>query len=187
MEPLAPTLSDQIWDSLKIVMIVVAALAPFVIAFLVIRFNQTKKRLVRQYETHRGLVEKRLEAYGRMGPKLNDIISFLSYTGNWKELTPMDMLQIKRELDKDMATSAPLFSEELAGSYHSLMQLCFISISGWEHDEKIKSHYELRQQQDPDWSDAWIPWFDPKNVADAIRVREHYEELTGFFKKELNS
>ena len=33
------------------------------------------------------------------------------------------------------------------------MRLCFVSFSGWEHDEKIKSLYELRQENNIEWND----------------------------------
>jgi len=181
-----PQLTEQIWNSLKIAVIIMAILGPMIIVVLSIRFNRIKKRLIYESHTNQKIVEKRIEIYDRMGPKLNDIFCFFSYTGNWKELTPMDMMRLKRELDKEINIQTPLFSDDLNTKYNSFIRLCFVSHSGWEHEEKIKSFYELRQENNPKWNSDWIPYFDPNNVVDAIRLKERYDELTDYFKKELN-
>jgi hypothetical protein len=181
-----PQLTEQIWNSLKIVVIIIAILGPIIIVFLVLRMNRMKKRLINEHQTNQRLVEKRIEIYDRIGPKLNDIFCFFSYTGNWKELTPMDIMRLKRDLDKDISSNTPLFSDDLIARYNSFILLCFVSHSGWEHEEKIKSLYELRQENIPEWNDDWIPYFDPNNVAEAIKLKERYDELMKYFKKEMS-
>ena len=179
-------LNDQIWNSLKIAIIIIAALAPVVIAFLAFRFNRTIKRLKKKHQEDQRIIEKRIEIYDRIGPKLNDLFCFYCYNGNWKEITPMDVVRIKKELDKDLNTHAPLFSDDLSIKYTAFTQLCFVSFSGWEHEEKIKSSYEIRQKQNVEWNDDWIQFFDTNNVVDAIRTKERYDELIECFKKDLN-
>ena len=131
------------------------------------------------------IVEKRLEIYDKMVPKLNDIYCFYCYIGNWNDITPMAVLRLKRELDKDMNIYASLFSENLSKKYMDFKQLCFVSMSGWEQDEKIKSYYELRQQNNLDWDDGWIQYFDPNNVVEAIKLKEKYDELIESFKEDF--
>lgn len=180
-----PQLDEQFLSTLKIAVILVAILAPVIIVFLVQRFKRIKKRLIDQHQTNQKLVEKRIESYEQVGPKLNDILSFFSYTGNWKEQSPTDIMKLKKELDKEINISTPLFSDDLGKKYDSLMQVCFVSHSGWEHKEKIKSLYELRQEHNVDWSDEWIPFFDTNNVVEGITVKERYDELMAYFKKEM--
>lgn len=177
-----PGFIQQIWNSLKIVIIIVTVLAPIIVVFLVLRFNRIKKGLINQHQTNQKLMDKRLEIYDQIGPKLNDILCFFSYTGNWKELTPMGILGLKRELDKALSIYTPLFSDSLSQSYNSFMHACFVSFTGWEHEEKIKSLYQLRQEHQPDWNDNWIPFFDTKNVSDGTIVRERYDKLMACFK-----
>jgi hypothetical protein len=180
-------LTDSIWESLKIVIIIFAALAPFVIAFLVIRSKRKITKLKTKHQANQKTLEKRIEIYDRMGPMLNDLFCFFCYNGNWKELTPIDIMGLKRELDKDINVYAPLFSEELSLKYMAFIQLCFVAHSGWEHEEKIKSLYELRQQHAAEWNDDWILFFDTNNVLDAIKMKEHYDELIDSFKKDLST
>ena len=181
-----PLLSDKIWNSLKIVIIILAVLGPVIITLLVIRFSRIKNRLVKLHQTNQRLVEKRIEIYDRIGPKLNDILCFYTYTGNWKELTPVDIMKYKRDLDKDIKTNTPLYSDDLIKKYDSYMQLCFVSFSGWEHKEKIKSLYELRQEHTQEWKKEWIPFFDTNNVVEGIKVKERYDELMTSFKRDLS-
>jgi len=175
-------LSEQIWTSLKIPIMIIASLAPVIIIFLVIRYKRIIKGLKEKHQTNQGIVEKRIEIYDRIGPKLNDIISFFCYSGNWKELTPMDMMRLKKELDQDINTYAPLFSDDLSKKYFGFIHLCFVSHSGWEHKEKIKSLYEIRQEHYVEWNDDWIQFFDTNNVVEAIKLREAHNELKDYFQ-----
>jgi hypothetical protein len=131
------------------------------------------------------IVEKRIEIYDKMVPKLNDLICFYCYIGNWSEISPKSVLRLKRELDKEMNIYASLFSDDLSKKYLEFKQLCFVSTSGWEQDEKIKSYYELRQQNIPDWDNAWNQYFDTNNVIEAIKIRERYDALIEAFKEDL--
>jgi hypothetical protein len=177
---------EQLPNSLQIAIVIVALAAIVVIIIQAIRFSRIKKQLLTQYQSNQKLVEKRIEVYERMGPKLNDIVSFFCYTGNWKELAPPDIMELKRELDKDIQIHTALFSDELISTYNALMQLCFVAHTGWEHNEKIKSLYELRQEKTPGWLDVWIPYFDTNNVVEGVLVKERYDDLLAFFKKDIH-
>lgn len=179
-------LTEQLWASLKIAIIILAALGPVLIAFLIIRYKRIIKGLKQEHQTNQGIIEKRIEVYDRMGPILNDLICFYCYSGNWKELTPVDILRKKMELDKDINTYSPIFSDELSKKYGGFIQLCFVSFSGWDHKERIKSLYDLRQENNEEWSDEWIPMFDTNNVVEATIMRERYDELIAYFKKEMD-
>jgi len=179
-------LTDQIWDSLKIAIIIIALLAPVIIALLVFRYKRIIKALKLKQETNQRKVEKRIEIYDRIGPILNDIINFYCYTGNWKEITPPNLIQLKKVLDKEINIATPLFSDDLSIKYSDFIFVCFVSFSGWEHKEKIKSLYEFRQEHSAEWKEDWVQFFDTNNVVDAIMMKERYDELMGFFNEEIN-
>ena len=179
-------INEPVWDSLKMIIIIISIFAPVIVVLIVFRYNRIIKRLNKKHENDQKIVGKRIEIYDRIGPKLHDILSFFCYNGNWKEITPIDVIRLKRELDKEIEINSPLFSNELAKKYNDFMQLCFVSFSGWEHKEKIKSLFELRQEHNPEWSNDWINFFDTNNVVDAIMMKERYNQLMDYFKKELN-
>ena len=178
--------TEQIWNSLKIPITIIAALAPIIIVFLVFRFKRIIKGLKEEHQTNQRIVEKRIEIYDRIGPKLNDIYCFYCYNGNWKEITPIDIVRLKKELDKDIIVSTPLFSNDISEKYLDFMRLCFVSFSGWEDEEKIKSLYELRKEHNVEWNDDWIPFFDTNNVVEAVILKERYDGLMEYFKMDLS-
>jgi len=94
--------TDQLWVNLVIATMILAALTPIIMAILAFRFSRIIKRMNKKQWSNQKIVEKRMEVYDRMVPKLNDIYCFCCYVGNWNELTPMDILRLKRDLDKDM-------------------------------------------------------------------------------------
>ena len=96
------------------------------------------------------------------------------------------MMRLKKELDQDINTNAPLFPDDLSKKYTGFIYLCFVSHSGWEHKEKIKSLYEIRQEHMVDWNDDWIPYFDTNNVVEAIKFREAHNELKDYFQSTFN-
>jgi hypothetical protein len=178
-------LTDPVWRSLIMATMILAILTPIMMVFLAFRFSRSLKRMNKKQWSNQKIVEKRIEIYDKMVPKLNDIFCFYCYIGNWNEIAPMAVLRLKRELDKDMNIYASLFSEDLSKKYMDFKQLCFVSMSGWEQDEKIKSYYELRQQNNLNWDDGWIQHFDTNNVVEAIKIKERYDELIEAFKQDL--
>ncbi len=60
--------TDQIWDSLKIPIMILAALGPIIIAILALRFSRILKALKTKHQTDQRIFEKRTEIYDRMGP-----------------------------------------------------------------------------------------------------------------------
>ena len=178
-------LTDPIWRGLAIATMIIAILTPIIMVIPAFRFSRIIKRMNKKQLSNQKIVEKRIEIYDRIVPKLNDIFCFYCYIGNWNEITPMAVLRLKRELDKDMNIYASLFSDDLSKKYMGFKQLCFVSMSGWEHDEKIKSLYQLRQENHQEWDDDWIQYFDTNNVIEAIKIKERYDELIESFKEDL--
>ncbi len=186
MTTLEIQLTDSMRETLEIGILAIAVLAIIALIYLSVRYRRIIKTLKKTYAEDQKIFEKRMEIYDRMGPKLNDLFCFYCYNGNWKEITPVDTLRLKKELDKDMQVHAPLFSEETSQKYQSFVQLCFVAHSGWEHEEKIKSLYDLRKDNMDTWTDEWIPYFDTNNVVDAIRMKERYDALVESFGRDLN-
>jgi hypothetical protein len=177
--------TEQIWNSLEIAKLVISILTPIIIAFIAFRFNKIIKRLDKQQWTNQKIVEKRIEIYDKIVPKLNDMLCFYCYIGNWKDISPMDVIRLKRKLDKEINIYAPLFSNSLIEKYYEFIHLCFKSFSGWGQDAKIKSLYENRQEHNKKWEENWIEYFDTNNVTDPKILRDNYSEMMDTFKKDL--
>ncbi|MEN8203158.1 MAG: hypothetical protein ABFS28_11225 [Bacteroidota bacterium] len=177
--------TEQFWIGLEIARLIISLLAIIVIIYLVSRTTRIVVELNKKQKTNSRIIKKRIDIYDRVVTRIYDLFCFYCYVGNWTEITPLDIQRLKRELDKDMNVYATLISGELIKEYNDFMQLCFISSTGWEHDVKIKALYEMRQEHNKEWKDDWIRQFDQKNVTDAVKMKERYNELIISFKKEL--
>jgi hypothetical protein len=54
--------------------------------------------------TNQKVIEKRIDVYDKLAPMLNDLYCYFYYVGNWKELTPIRIIETKRKLDKTFYT-----------------------------------------------------------------------------------
>lgn len=179
-------LTDSMQQTLEIAVPAIAVLAIIVLVYLSVRHRRMIKILKKEHEEDQKIFQKRMEIYDRTGPKLYDLFCFYCYNGDWKEITPVKVMDLKKDLDKEITTYAPLFSDEVKDKYQAFVQLCFVAHAGWEHEEKIKSLMDLRKEHMEDWTDEWIPYFDTNNVVDAIRMKERYDDLINSLKKDLN-
>ena len=44
----------------------------------------------------------------------------------------------------------------------------------------------MRKEHMPEWNEEWVPFFDTNNVVEGIKMKERYDELMEYFKKEVN-
>lgn len=183
------------WNSLEVVKLIISTLTPIVVAILAFQFNRALKNREKAQWTNQKILEKRIEIYDIIVPKLNDLLCYYSYIGNWKELSPKDIISIKRFLDKYINIYAPLFSQDVLKRYNVLIDLCFESFSGWGHDAKIRSLLRRRKEIDSNWINEWDDCFSKKYIdehkedesskIDIMKIREQYLSLLEDLKNDL--
>jgi hypothetical protein len=176
----------KLWNSLEIVKLAIAVLTPIIIAFIAFRFNKILKRVEKQQWTNQKIIEKRIEIFDLIVPKLNDLFCYFCYIGNWKEISPLEIIEIKRKLDKEINIYSPLFSEGLAQKYNDLIEFCFETFTSWGEDAKIKSLYENRKLYGKRWEDNWKNYFNKMDVKDVTLIKEKYYDLMNFLKNDLD-
>ena len=106
------------WTSLEIAKLGISALTPILVLTVGIVINHSVKVAERSSTL-------RSEIYRTVGEDLNDIYCYLMFVGNWKDLTPADIIARKRSVDKTMYTYRPLFTEELFATYKTFMHEAF--------------------------------------------------------------
>ena len=110
----------------------------------------------------------------------------MRFVGNWKQLTPPEMVQAKRSLDKTMHINAALFSPAFIQLYHNFIHLCFETFVGAGYDAQLKTPVNgldgdrLAQS----WQAGWDALFSPK-VGSKGQVKASYEALMDSFAQEL--
>ena len=134
--------TTAIWNSLEIAKLLVSAIVPIIIAYVGYIIRQRLKKIEAIQSSNMVLLEWRMRIYEKMTPLLNDIYCYLTYVGDWKTMTPEQILKSKRLLDKEFYMVQPLFSQELSDAYDQFIKLCFQTYTGQGQDAKIRSGYE---------------------------------------------
>ncbi len=132
------------------------------------------------------IIEQRLQIFESVAPGLNDLLCYFQRVGNWKELTPRQLLEHKRKLDKQMHVFASLYSPSLLQHYKQFIGLCFLTYTGEGQDAKLRLCPE-KYQQTPSWQAeyATLLFCRPDQCTPVAQVVTAYEALMADFAKEL--
>ena len=181
-----------IWNSVEIIKIIISALTPILVAFLLFYFNRVIKRSEKKQWTNQKIIEKRIQLYDYVTPKLNDLFCFYCFIGNWKDLTPKDIIKLKRDLYKKIYIYAPLFSQQFLNKYNTFSNQCFSTFNNWGEDAKIKSPLTRRKEVGEDnWKLEWDELFDDNYTNDLeisndiALIKEKYKDFIDEFINNL--
>jgi hypothetical protein len=164
----------------------VSLITPGLVAYLAWQATSLSKRLEEQYWSSRTIVEWRIKVYDEVAPLLNDLLCYFTFVGNWKTLSPLQVIDLKRTLDKKMHTVAPLFSPEFLACYFEFNHACFLTYQGWGVDAKIRSPMNRHKEFFPQWDSDWNELFAKDSECETPSlVREKYMLLMQDFASEL--
>lgn len=145
------------------------------------------KRIAIEYERRISLndriIEKRVNIYETIGKDLNDIYVFLIQVGQWKELTPMEVIKKKRNVDKIMYINRPYWSDSAFDSYAAFMAASFETWTGVGEDAKIIAYTEEFEEL-PQWNAGWASYFSSKE-PDTNSIRQTYRNLMRIFSEQF--
>jgi hypothetical protein len=144
----------------------------------------------RQSRSHE-LVAARLDYYRRLAPLLNDLMCYLTFIGGWKKMSPPEVIDLKRQLDKEFHCAAPLFSEEVLVAYDAFMERCFRHFGLWRLDAKLLTSAFHRKPERSDWESDWQRFFAypddrPIPATELEAVRSSYDALLAALVRDVD-
>jgi hypothetical protein len=145
----------------------------------------------RSIQKRTSVTERKVKLFDETAPKLNSLYCYFLFIGNWKELTPPDILKIKRELDQTMHINRFLFLKEFFDLYKRFMDACFKTFTGVGEDAKIRTPLESadgdrRQVYPGEWQSDWDRMFAEKSWwVDPSEIHKSYHHLMKLFAREL--
>jgi hypothetical protein len=166
------------WD------LVVSVLTPLIV--IVVGYN-----INRSLQRRTSVTERKVTLFDQTAPDLNSLYCYFLFIGNWKELSPPEVLAIKRKLDRDLHINRFLFSTEFFQLYTDFMNHCFQTFTGVGQDAKIRSPLKAadgaRDQAFPgQWNPDWNEMFAEKSQwSDHATLHATYHRLMQLFAKEL--
>lgn len=178
--------NESVWTSLEIVKLIVAASTPVFVLLIGVSLNKRLKLFEHRQWRNQKLIEKRLSIYDDLAPLLNDVLCYYTYVGNWKESTPVQMINLKRTIDKKIYLASPLFCKDFFSACMDFMDLCYESYSGWGQDAKLRTGFQRRQESfGTKWDKQWENFFSNGDVSESKRIREAYLKIMNIFSQEI--
>ena len=175
-----------VWNSLEIAKLVISALTPIIVLVIGLWINRSLKRLEHIQWTNQKITEKRIAIFEELAPQLNDLLCYFTFVGCWKDLSPPEVIKLKRKMDRIVHVNAPLFSKQFLNKYYNFINACYSTYSGWGHDAKLRTLSERRKAADDSWDVKWSECFaDEDNCSDPKSVKLAYVELMSCFSVEL--
>jgi hypothetical protein len=181
----------SVWNSLEVAKLLVSIITPVVILMLGIWVSRLAQRVESLQWASRTIIEKRIAVYDEVAPQLNDLFCYFTFIGNWKELTPPEIVAIKRVLDRKVHIALPLFSPRLKFHYDKFMKISYQTHSGFGRDARLKTSLDAhREAAGEKWDAEWDQLFLCKTSGEEEAAQRHtiktaYEELMNSFAREL--
>lgn len=192
------SLATALWNSLEVVKILASVTTPIAIAFLGYAFWSTQRGVVENWEKQQ-LIERqildsrererdrlrefRLAIFKDAAPLLNDIYAYHFYIGSWKELTPANIIEKKRHLDRLMYSNEVLFTHDFFNAYRDFMKQSFATARNYIGESKIRTDSKCRGAHWGNSSENWLPLFTNEDNRD--KVCAAYRKLQGRLSEEL--
>ena len=180
------------WGSMEIVKLIIELLTPAAMLYIGLWFDRRIKEFEHRQWSNQKVIEKRLEVYEKVTPKLNDMMCYFLRIGTWKELDPKEVIDMKREIDKDAHIYAPLFSPDFMEYYNKFMSSCFATFRGAGKDAQLRadsSFYReafVGDEKDECWQDDWNDCFTgPEEASTREEVSTSYRNLVALIAQEL--
>jgi hypothetical protein len=131
------------------------------------------------------IIKRRMDVYDRISPEIDDIYIYIRQVGYYKDITPVDILKIKRDIDKTVYSNIPYLSANFFAKYNSFMNIAFCTYNGVGEDAKIRQRYDNYKESSEyihkTWEPAWEKRFSgekPKPEAEEVIQNSFYDLLT---------
>lgn len=167
---------NESWNSLEITRLIASLLTPTIVTIIGFILNSNLNKIEKKNRTSEKILEKRLALYDHLIPMLNDILCFHLYIGNWRELTPTEILKYKSVIRKEMYIYSPLFTQDMLDSYREFMNLCFEKSATISDTGKIKSLYVLREKH-TSWKAEYTPLFSESYVDSCMKNGDEKDQM----------
>lgn len=168
---------------IEVAKILLSFITPVIVLILGVWAKKIATKHEKRLSLNDKIIEKRVAIYEEIGKDLNDIYTFLLQIGNWKDFTPAQIVQKKRNVDKIMYVNRPYWSNKAFSAYMSFMSSGFEMFTGVGEDAKLKTiTYQFKSL--PNWEDDWQKFFFEEGY-DNNNIVLNYQSLMKEFSEQF--
>lgn len=166
-------------ESIALAGVIVSAAIPIAVAYFGWVISKSVSQIEDSQWHSRKLVEKKLELFDIIAPDLNLTYCFSVWIGYWKEVSPSDMIEAKRRLDKVVNIYRGILGEKFCKSYDEYIHTVFRTFTGRGRDALIKAYIsgpdgDRRTDGRYEWIAEMETCFETSDVPRKQVVREMY-------------
>jgi hypothetical protein len=176
------------WTSLEIAKLAIAVLTPLAVLGLGLLIARSTRRVEAVQYANQTVVARRVEVFGRVAPKLNRMLCFVAFVGRWKEITPAQVLILKRDVDELMYTNRLLFSNALFMAYQEFIARLFAMYATVDGDALIRARISSTlgdRRLLPWWNTDMAAMFAREQVCEPADAQLAYDRLSAAFRADL--
>jgi hypothetical protein len=176
------------WTNLEIVKLVMSALIPIAVIGVGYIVSRATSRLESVQWANQTVIQRRLDIFQQVAPKLNRLLCFAVFVGSWKEITPADAIRLKRETDEIMYVDRVLFSPELFDAYLVFTRTIFELYGRTDDDAPLRVAISspLGNRRNLGWWDESMEReFSTSEVPSFGEIQAAHDELGECFRRDL--
>jgi hypothetical protein len=174
----------------KIAQLISWFIMPIILVIIGWKIKKWLKEIEYSQWGNQKLIEKKLKLFDEIMPRLNELYCFYLFVGNWKEISPDDIIKNKRYLDSKMFIYAAILGKKLVSAYEKFIKISFETyvsegsnakirtiISGFDGDRRIHCNYN--------WEDKWDLFFSSPETFNKIIFQESYDAVVREFQRSI--
>ena len=169
------------WNWLEVTKLI---LVPVALAIIGVFIHRVTKRFEHAQWRSQKLIEKRIAIYDDIAPLLNDVLCYFTYVGSWRDISPPEVVALKRKIDKKIHLAAPLFTKRFFEACMHFQSLCFHTYTGWGQDARLRTQFQRRKESNPDWKDEWDALFSDCHT-DPETLRSAYTDVMAVMAQDI--
>jgi hypothetical protein len=176
------------WTNLEIVKLVMSALIPIAVIGVGYMVSRATSRLESVQWANQTVIQRRLDIFQQVAPKLNRLLCFAVFVGSWKEITPADAIRLKRETDEIMYVDRVLFSPELFDAYFVFMRTIFELYARTDDDAPLRVAISspLGDRRNLGWWDGSMEReFSTSDIPSLDEIQAAHDALGERFRRDL--
>jgi hypothetical protein len=176
------------WTGYEFATLAVTALTPITVAGLSFFVARTGRRIERVQWANQTVITRRLEIFGEVAPKLNQLLCFATFVGGWKQIKPQDAIGLKRQIDETMYANRVLFSDQLFTAYQKFMTALFAMYATTDADAHLRAPVASKwgdRRNMQWWDESMASLFSTGQAGDINEIQAAYVNLGDQFRDDL--